>query len=272
MNLKLRKIFIISIIVICIICINLAVFFKFTERDKSSKIKEQVVVDTVELTENFNDIFDNKVDYQENIVSSTLKKDTSKDLIYTVYTNQEQKNDKYELNVSIPRININNNSINNINKEIEDIFYKKVENILKENQNKKTVYSVKYKAYINDNILSLVIISNLKEGNNSQRVIVKTYNYNISSNQVLDINQILNYRGFNNSQVQSKINNTIKESSRKASAYNELGYSKYIRDINDSMYKVENTKVFFLGEGKALYIIYPYGNSNYTTELDLLVM
>ena len=53
---------------------------------------------------------------------------------------------------------------------------------------------------------------------------------------------------------------------------NEKSYNKYIRDINDSMYKVENTKVFFLGEGKALYIVYPYGNSNYTTELDLVIM
>ncbi len=272
MNQKLRKIFVIGIIGICVLCINLAVFFKFTERDKSVNKKEEVIVDTVELAENFNNIFDNKVDYQDNIVPATLKKDSTKDVVYTIYTSQEQKSEQYELNVNIPRININNNNINNINKEIEEIFYKKVENILKEGQNKKTVYSVKYKAYINDNILSLVIISNLKEENNSQREIVKTYNYNISSNQILEINQVLNYREFNNNQVQEKINNTIKESARKATAYNKLGYSKYIRDINDNMYKVENTKVFFLGEGKALYIIYPYGNSNYTTELDLVVM
>ena len=238
MNQKLRKIFVIGIIGICVLCINLAVFFKFTERDKSVNKKEEVIVDTVELAENFNNIFDNKVDYQDNIVPATLKKDSTKDVVYTIYTSQEQKSEQYELNVNIPRININNNNINNIN----------------------------------DNILSLVIISNLKEENNSQREIVKTYNYNISSNQILEINQVLNYREFNNNQVQEKINNTIKESARKATAYNKLGYSKYIRDINDNMYKVENTKVFFLGEGKALYIIYPYGNSNYTTELDLVVM
>ena len=53
---------------------------------------------------------------------------------------------------------------------------------------------------------------------------------------------------------------------------NELGYSKYIRNINDDIYKVENTSTFFIGENKALYIIYPYGNSNYTTEFDLLVI
>ena len=95
---------------------------------------------------------------------------------------------------------------------------------------------------------------------------------NISSNQVLDINQVLNYRGLKANQVQAKINNTIKESARKSSAYQELGYNKYIRDINDDMYKVENTKIFFLGEGKALYILYPYGNTNYTTEIDIVVI
>lgn len=272
MNEKLRKIFIFGIIAICVISINLAVFFTFTEKDKNISTKDDVIVDTVELTENFYNIFDNKIDYQGNVISATLKKDESKELVYTVYTNQEQKNDKYELNVNIPRINISNNSINNLNKEIEEIFYKKIESILKENEDKKSVYSVKYKAYINDNILSLVIISNLKEGSNSQREIIKTYNYNISSNQILDINQILNYRELNNNQVQARINNTINQSAQKASAYNELGYNKYIRNINDNMYRVENTKVFFLGEGKALYIVYPYGNTNYTTELDLVVI
>ena len=53
---------------------------------------------------------------------------------------------------------------------------------------------------------------------------------------------------------------------------NELGYNKYERDINNNIYRIENTKIFFVGENKALYIIYPYGNANYTTELDLLVI
>ena len=38
------------------------------------------------------------------------------------------------------------------------------------------------------------------------------------------------------------------------------------------MYKLNNTNVYFIGEDKALYIIYPYGNTNYTSELDLLVL
>lgn len=267
-----RKVFVISIIVICILCINLAVYLKIVEKDNNKEKREEIIIDTVALTENFENIFDNEIDYQNNILTSANKKDVTKELVYTTYTKKEKQDGRYDINANIPYININNNKIENMNKEIEDIFYNKVNDILLDTENNETIYNVKYKAYVNDNILSLVISSELKEGNNSQRLIIKTYNYNISSNEVLDINQILNYRMLNAKTVQNKINEAIKESVQTSSAYQELGYNKYIRDLNDEMYKVENTKVFFLGEGKSLYILYPYGNSNYTRELDLVVM
>lgn len=267
-----RRIFVISIVVICIVCINLAVYFKIIEKDDKTQKGEEVIVDSVALTENFENIFDNKIDYQNNTVTSANKKDATKEIVYTNYTKQEKQEDRYDINVNIPYININNNDIDIINKEIENIFYAKINDILVGTENKQAIYNVKYKAYVNDNILSLVISSELKEGDNSQRLIIKTYNYNISSNEVLDINQVLNYRTLNTQTVQKKINETIKEAMQTSSAYQELGYNKYIRDLNDEMYKVENTKVFFLGEGKSLYILYPYGNSNYTREMDLVVM
>ena len=267
-----RKIFVITIIVICILCINLAVYLKIIEKDDKTQQNEEVIVDTVALTENFENIFDNKIDYQNNNITSANKKDSTKELVYTNYAKEEKQEGKYDVNVNIPYININNTNIENINKEIEELFYVKINNILVDSGDIEIIYNVKYKAYVNDNILSLIISSNLKEGANSQRLIIKTYNYNISSNQVLDINQILNYRSLNTKTVQEKINNTIKEAVQTSSTYQELGYNKYLRNLNDEMYKVENTKVFFLGEGKSLYIVYPYGNLNYTTEMDLVVM
>lgn len=267
-----RKIFVISIIVICIICLNLAVYLKFIEKDNNVNREEEAIVDTIALKENFDNIFDNRINYQNYLVSSAIKQDSTKELVYTNYIKQEKIEEKYEINVNIPKININNTNVDNINKEIENVFYTKVNSILSNVNSQKTIYSVKYKAYVNDNILSLIISADLKEGLNSQRLIIKTYNYNISANQVLDINQILNYRSLNSKNVQSKISETIKESQKTSSAYQELGYNKYLRDVNDEIYKIENTKVFFLGENKALYIIYPYGNSNYTTEMDLVVI
>ena len=272
MNTNWRKIFVISIIVICIILINLTVYFKFIERDKTARKIEYITVDSAALKENFNNIFDNKIEYQNSNTTSAIKKDLNKELVYTNYIKQSRKNGQYDININIPYININNSIIDNANKEIEKIFYAKADEIQKKESKTETIYSVKYKAYVNDNILSLVISSNLKEGSNSQRLIIKTYNYNISSNELLNINRALDYRNLNSKEVQNTITETIKESQRTSSAYQELGYSKFLRDVNDDMYKLENTNVFFLGEGKALYILYPYGNSNYTTELDLVIM
>lgn len=269
---NIRKIFIISILAICIIAINLAVFFQITEKPKedTSDTNEEVVIDKIALTENFTKIFDNAIDYQENTVNVDKKEDM-KELIYTSYLNEEEVENKYKLNVNIPYLNINSTVADNINTEINSLFYNKANNILV-NTNQYTVYTVKYKVYINDNILSMIISATLKEGDNAQREIIKTYNYNLSSNEKLSINEVLEYRNLAGDYVQSEILKTIKTASENANIYNDLGYSKYIRDIDDDIYKVENTNVYFIGEDKALYIIYPYGNTNYTSELDLLVL
>ena len=272
---KLRKILVISVIVICIISVNLAVYMQITQKEKKTVKKddiEPVVVDTVELTENFESIFDNKINYQNNNVSSITKMDTSKELVYTLQSKKEKQEGKYDINVNIPYININNTNTENINKEIIALFYNKINEIMTATNESETIYNVKYKAYVNDNILSLVINSTLKEGESSQRTIIKTYNYNLTSNEILNIDRILNYRALDSKNVQNKINATIKEAAQTAKQYKELGYTKYLRNTDDDMYKIKNTNVFFLGEGKSLYIIYPYGNSNYTTELDLLVL
>ena len=268
-----RKIFIISVLAICIIAVNLAVFFQITSKPKKEEKAEEndiITIDRVVLTENFDKIFDNTIDYQENNINVD-KKDGMKDLIYTSYLNEEEVENKYKLNVKIPCLNINSTVADSINTEINNLFYNKANNILV-STNQFTIYTVKYKVYINDNILSMIISATLKEGDNAQREIIKTYNYNLSSNEKLNINEVLEYRNLSTEYVQSEILNTIKTASEKANIYNDLGYSKYIRNINDSIYKVENTNVYFLGEGKALYIIYPYGNTNYTSELDLLVL
>lgn len=266
-----RKIFVISIIVICIVCINLAVYLKIVEKDETTQ-KPELIIDTVALTENFENIFDNTIDIQNNNIQSAKKQDTSKELVYSSYEKQEKQEKKYDINIHIPYINIEHENIKAINQEIEELFYKKVTNIMTKTDNIETIYDVKYKVYVNDNILSLVISSNLKESTNSQRLIIKTYNYNISSNEILNMNQILNYRSLNAKKVQTQINDVVKEAAKTSETYQQLGYQKYLRNLNDEMYKVENTKVFFLGEGKSVYILYPYGNSNYTTEMDLVVI
>ena len=270
MKINLRKVFIISILALCVIAINLAVFFNITEKADNTNGGEELIVDTAMLTENFNKIFDNQINYQ-NYNTNVSKKDGAKELVYTSYSNQEEVANEYMLNVNIPNLNINNTNAEKINKEINSLFYNKVINILAKTDNY-TVYNVQYKAYVNDNILSLVIIATLKEGENPQREIIKTYNYNLTSNSNLNLNEVLQYRQLAKEKVQNKIYETIKVASENAKTYNELGYNKFLRNLKDDMYKIENSTVFFLGEGKALYILYPYGNLNYTSETDLIVI
>lgn len=270
MKINLRKVFIISVLALCIIAINLAVFFKITETSDNNDGAEELIIDTALLTENFNKIFDNQINYQNNNVN-IIKKDSTKELVYTSYTKQEDLPNYYMLNVNIPNLNINNENADKINAEINSLFYNKAINILAEIDNY-TVYNVQYKAYVNDNILSLVIRATLKEGENPQRQIIKTYNYNLISNSNLNLIEVLEYRRLDKEKVQNKIYEIIKTASENAKTYNDLGYNKFLRNINESMYKIENTTVFFMGEGKALYILYPYGNSNYTSETDLLVI
>lgn len=94
----------------------------------------------------------------------------------------------------------------------------------------------------------------------------------MSSNENLNINEILEYRNLSKDYVQSEILKTIKTSIENANVYSNLGFNKYVRNIDDDIYKVEKANTYFIGENKALYIIYPYGNINYTSELDLLVI
>ena len=270
MKLSIRKIFIFTILVICIIVFNLAVYFQLTEKSTSKNPENDVIIDTDSLIENFQNIFRNELQYQENIVNVD-KVEYTEELIYTSFLNQDKIENAYELNVHIPYINIQNEVAQAINEEIQSLFYSKAEAILA-GASQNTIYHVTYQAYINDNILSLIIQANLKEGDNPQRVIIKTYNYNLSSNSNLGIKEILEYRKITEEYAQNKINETIKQASENANRYQELGYSMYLRNAKDNMYKIMNTKIYFLGENKALYILYPYGNSNYTSEVDLLVI
>ena len=51
----------------------------------------------------------------------------------------------------------------------------------------------------------------------------------------------------------------------------KLGYNVYSRDVSNDMYKIENSKEFYL-TNDTLYIIYAYGNDNFTSEIDLIVI
>lgn len=273
MKLNVRTIIFGIIIIFCIFCINFGVYWQFfrnhnnpDENTVSSSENNNVIA------KDFKEIFNNTLDYQGyNInISGITKINADKDLIYTWVSRENSVDNKYELNLNIPRVNISNTSVERFNEKIKELYVNKANDIIL-NSTGNTFYTVEYMGYINTNILSLVIKSTLKEGNNPQRVIIQTYNYNLSTNEEVTFDQILEIKGLQKNFVKSAIIENVKKANAEAESLRNLGYNVYVRDLSSDIYKLSNTTYFILGANNYLYIIYPYGNSNYTDEMDIIV-
>ena len=220
----------------------------------------------------FNKIFTNKVEYSKNSEYRLDKIDDSKQIIYTGYTNNETKVSDYNLDVNIPYINIKNTTIEKFNKDIKDTFEQKAKDILS-TQKQNIIYTVNYKAYVTDNnILSLVVRSTLKEGENPERVIVQTYNYDLTEKKKVALEELLNLKGISRQDAGNTIRKEIKEIESKVNELAQLGYKVYTRDVNSDIYKLDNITEFFISNDNVLYIIFAYGNQSNTSEMDLVVM
>ena len=260
-----RKVMFIIIGIICVISIILAVVFQILQL----ATPEEVVVEEKEIID-FSTVFNNQLNLQEYTIKPVEKINEDKDIVYARYDLNEKVDGKFELDIKIPIININTPEVATINDEIDSIFREKARNIITSEEDYEIIYSIEYTAYINSNILSLVIKSNLKEGVNAQRVIVKSYTYNITTNELIDIDEMLSIKQLNKADVQNEINNVVAQNAKEAQNLIELGYKVYERNLSDKMYKIENVDNFFYGPDGALYIIYAYGNNSYTTESDIV--
>ena len=268
---KSRKILFISLLVICIIAINIGVYLQFFKATKKEN-KEEYQLKIEQLEDEFDAIFRNEFDSQNYSISNLKKIDINKELVYTSNKKEETKQGEYKINVNIPVININNAKTEEYNKKIRNIFENKLNNILNQKQSN-TIYTVDYEAYLNSNILSLVIRATLKEDNNPQREIVQTFNYNISTNQEISLNELIKIKGLSQNYVADTIRIRIeKENKQSEELQNIVGQMIYKRDVNSDIYKIDNTNTYFLGKNNYLYILYPYGNSNYTSEIDIIVL
>ena len=116
-----------------------------------------------------------------------------------------------------------------------------------------------------------MIRSDYKEGNNPQKVVIKTYNYDIIEDKELTLQELLQRKNRDLNEVQNTIKQEIEVEQKKAEDLKNLGYNIFSRDINSDMYKIENTDQFFVVEDR-IYIIYPYGNTMQTNEVDLVIL
>lgn len=286
MNLKLQDekpirkkqlIIYISIIIVCIICVIIAFYVQFYARidlgrlvgiDREQKFGQKTEEQTLALETEFDQIFTNSLTNVEN-QGDNKKKDNSKELVYVDLEKKETKLNSYDLEVHIPKINVDSPIIDEYNQDIQSFIDKTNEVLESENQN--IIYTVDYVANVQDGILSLMIKSNLKEGSNAQRVIVETYNYDLRNNKEISLEEVLAIEYLDKNDVQNRIDTKIAQEQRQVEDLKELGYNIYNRDTSSEQYKVENSNYFYLTDN-VLYIIYPYGNENYTSEMDLVII
>jgi len=274
---KRRKAIYISTIAICLIAFIITIYVLVSHQNEETpthsdegKISEE---EYAKKEEDFEEIFSNKTINQttQNILNANKIK-TEDEIIGTSYESQAKIIGKYSLNVKVPYININNATVRDYNTQIEQIFKQKALDIMNNSASKNVVYTVDYIAYINENnVLSIAIRSILKEGNNAQRTIIQTYNYDFENSREVPLDEILAEKKLKEKDVEAKIVKKIKQEQAKVDELKKLGYNIFERDYKSNIYKIENTTEFFIGPDGFLYLIYAYGNDNYTSELDLVI-
>ncbi len=263
-------------IAICVIALIVAVCVQILGNDITNKIfgvsqiKSKTEEEEQTLKANFDNLFLNSLEITGDINADIKKQDESKDYVVTTYEKKETVSGKYEMSVFIPYINIDNETINQYNNEIKEIFQDKAESIL-ETEGQNVLYTVDYQGYIENNILTVIIKSSLKQGASAQQLIVQTYNYDLLNNKEITLNDEIDMLALNKTAVQNKIRSEIKAEQDKAEALQELGYEIYNRDSESDYYSIDNSNIFFVHD-QNLYIIYPYGNDALTSEMDIVIV
>lgn len=280
---KKRNIMYIAITIICIISIILGVYHQIFSKKVISKnevntitniIEEEpaVVDDPKDLLLEFNKLFTNSFDNQGYKTDSITKITglENQDVVYTMYDIKEEKDEQYQVDIKLPVFNIASDVVTEFNNTTQTIFADKATNVLS-GTNQYTIYNVEYAAYLNKNIVSLIIKSTLKEGNNAQRIIVQTYNYNIETGEKVTLNDVIEMNNIKEKDVNKKIEEQVKEANKQAETISgAIGQTVYKRDLNNAMYLTENVNNFFIGKNGQIYIVYAYGNNNSTSEIDII--
>ena len=275
---KSQLIIYISVILVCITCVIVAFYVQFyaridlgslfgmgSESQYGNKTDEEIIT----LETGFNDLFINGID-NYNGENDNKKKEQDKDLIYTEYQKKESKLNSYNLEVNIPKINVDNEIVDEFNKEIQETFQTLSENVLK-SENSNIMYNVDYIANVQDGILSLIIKASLKQGSNAQKIMIQTYNYDLRNNKEINLQEVLKIEKLEEQDIQNRINVKIQEEEQKSKDLSSMGYNIYTRDVNSDIYKIENSTEFYLTPN-ALYIIYAYGNETDTSEMDMIIL
>lgn len=180
---------------------------------------------------------------------------------------EQSKVGKYDILAFVPKLTIEEEEAKNINAELYSLSASIINEAIKAEKYEK--YNMEYTSFVNNNILSLVIRYTVKEGDKPRRTIIKTYNYDIRKDERVQITDILDRE--QRKQIQEEIQNKVQEANKMANKSISQGYNAYLREEDSDIYKIENATEFFIGNDNVLYIIYAYGNQEYTEEMDLII-
>lgn len=255
-------------VIICAYFIYLH-FFTHDNTIQVGKLEPKTDEQYITLENEFDKIFTNKLETENYDNSSINKEDSTKEIVYSYIKGQKNSPNNYDFDIHIPYININNENAKKINKEIEE-YKNKCAEILN-SKNKNIIYNIDYCAYIDGDVLSLIIRSNLKEGVNAQKLSIKTYNYNLKTNKNVSFREMLKDKEVSEDYAQEKINKKISEEQKRTEDMESLDINIYKRNIQNDIYKVQNVGEYFIHNGN-LYIIFAYGNTETTVEKDIVIL
>lgn len=270
--------FFIGIILVCIVALCLGIyaqfFYKYSDTDAlmiginigSQKNAEEIDA----LKSNFNSLFTNTlVGENENYNIDRIKIENT-NLVFTTYNLVNEDENYYSVNAQIPLLNIDSERAKEINAEIKSEFYDTANSVMRRTEGN-TRYSVSYAAFLNKDVVSIAIKSSLKEEGKSEKLCVKTYNYSIPEQRLLSLTDLIKLKETSVDKVQNIINDDIKKSYNNAKILAAEFGNLYERDLSSDIYKVENTSTFFLTQDGYVYVVYAYGNNDYTNEMDLTI-
>lgn len=272
---KNKVVFFLLLFLICVVAICIAIygqyFYKYYDYDPlmlgihigAKKTNEEYD----KLKANFNNLFTNEL----NINSDKVRVDkinTNQNVVYTYNKVKNQDENYYDVDVKIPALNINSENARKINSEILERFDKKSKEVMSSSEGY-TIYNVDYVAYINNSVVSIAIREKMKSSSKGETVEIATYNYNIQDKSELDLEDLIELKQTDKKTVQNNINNSIKELAEKNNGVSKE-YGGLIRNSEDKMYKIENSKDFFLTDDGDVYIVYDYADKN-TNEVDIII-
>ena len=278
MNKTIRNVLYVLIGVICIIAIFIGVYAQFFKKEIEPDIGGDIpsvdgqanVITQAEVKDAFKDLFTNEFfdfDYDDREVQKVKE---NQPIVYCEIDGfSRQEDGRFDIRATLPLINIAGDVASKFNDTTNNIFVKKLNDIMTTS----TIYTicdVNYTAYINNDILSVAIMASIKEGDSAQRLIVQTYNYDLKNNKEATIVDILQDRGIEESKVNEKIKGVVTKAAKDAEAMQSTGYNVYERNVNSDMYDVTVANNFIQGPNGELYIIFAYGNEAFTSEMDVI--